>query len=356
MVSRVKIDVTRRWQALRAARPWVRHVAEAWARMQSNNGNQYAGAITYFSFLALFPLVLLAVAVTGFVLHSHPAAQQSLFNHITEKLPGSFGTTLRDSIKTAIDARTGVGIVGLAGVLLTGLGWIGNLRAAVDAVWGRKADKRNFFLGKAMNLLVLAGLGLGIVISLGLTVVGTAFTDQILRALSLDHVAGIHLVVRVFGELLAVAGDFIIFSWLLVRLPVAEVPRRVAVKGALLAAIGFEVLKIVGTYTISKTAGSPTAGPFAGLVAILIWIQLVARFMLFCAAWMAVLTDEQAVPAAQEPVTVEMVHEPEESAPMNPAALGVTLVGAGAVAGAAAAAALTVAVTSRRGQRSRAKR
>jgi membrane protein len=348
--SRAKSAATERWRRLRGRRAWARHLAEAWARLQDNNGSQYAAAITYFSFLALFPLVLLAIAITGFVLHSHPAAQQTLFDHITEQVPGSFGTTLKDSITTAIKQRTGVGIVGLVGVLLTGLGWIGNLRAAVDAVWGRRPDKRNFFVAKAMNLLVLGGLGLGILISIGLTVVGTSLTDQILRALSMDHLAGVHYLVKVLGLLLAVVGDVIIFSWLLVRLPGVPVPGRVVVKGALFAAVGFEVLKIVGTFTIAHTANSPTAGPFAGLLAVLIWIQLVARFMLFCAAWMAVLTDERAV-------APEVVHEPAgepEASPapaaMNPAALAVTLVGTGAVAGAAAATVLAAAVAARRSQ------
>ena len=73
--------------------------------------------------------------------------------------------------------------------------------------------------------------------------------------------------------------------------------------GALiLAAVGFEVLKIVGTYTIAHTAQSPTAGPFAGVLAVLIWIQLVSRFLLFCCAWMATAGyDERA--AVTLPVT-----------------------------------------------------
>ena len=112
---------------------------------------------------------------------------------------------------------------------------------------------------------------------------------------------------------------------------------RIAVKGALLASVGFEVLKIVGTYTIAHTANSPTAGPFAGIIAVLIWIQLVARFMLFACAWTATLTAEH-VAATAGPV------EPEEADPtttgrgsaITPATVGVTLVGVGAVAGAAA--------------------
>ena len=292
MFGELRQRAARRWASVKQRHPSVRHVVLAWTRMQDTNGNQYAAAITYFSFLALFPLLLLAVAVTGFVLHAHPAAQRDLFDSITRNVPGDFGKTLRTSINSAINARTSVGIVGLAGFLLTGLGWIGNLRAAVEAIWQRDRVRLSFVRAKLLNLAVLAGLGLGLVLSLGLTVVGTALTDKVVRWLSLDGVSGVHWLVRAVGVLLAIVGDMVIFWWLLVRLPGVQVSRRVLVQGTVLAAVGFEALKIVGTYTIAHTSHSPTAGPFAGLLAVLIWIQLVARYMLFCAAWMAVVTAE----------------------------------------------------------------
>ena len=299
LLTRVQRRASDRWRALKARSHTLRHVVAAWNLLTRNNGSQYAAAITYFSFLALFPLLLLAVAITGFILHAHPAAQQSLLDHVTQNVPGDLGRTLRSSIDTAIKARTGVGIVGLVGVALSGLGWIGNLRSAIDAVWGVPQPKQNFVVAKLRNLLVLAGLGLGLLVSLGLTVVGTAVTDQIVRGLGLEHVAGMHAVVTVLGLLLAVLGDVVVFFWLFVQLPAATVPRRAGLAGAVLAAVGFEVLKVVGTYTIAKTAHSPTAGPFAGLVAVLIWIQLVARYMLFCAAWIA--TDDRGADDATVP-------------------------------------------------------
>src|SRR5581483_8582993 len=103
---------------------------------------------------------------------------------------------------------------------------------------------------------------------------------------------GSTFVLKVLGIAIAVLGDMIIFWWLMVRLPGQDVPARVAVRGALLAAVGFEVLKVVGTYTIAHAAKSPTAGPFAGIIAVLVWIQLVARFMLFACGWTATLTAE----------------------------------------------------------------
>ena len=284
---KVKVAIARRWEGLQRRHRSVAHVAQAWRLVKERNGTLYAGAITYFSFLALFPLILLAVAITGFVLHAHPAAQADLFDRISANVPGDFGKTLRSSIQTAINARTGVGIVGLLGVLVTGLGWIGHLRAAIEAMWDHPRAKSSFVKAKANDLLVLVGLGFGLVLSLGLTAVGTSLTGKVLRGLDLSDTGALHIGVKVLGIGIALLGDVGIFWWLLVRLPGVDVPRRSAVRGALLAAVGFEVLKVLGTFTIAHTANSPTAGPFAGVIAILVWIQLVARYVLFCVAWTA---------------------------------------------------------------------
>jgi membrane protein len=342
-IGRLRARASERWTALRERHAWLRRIVSAWQLLSRNNGSQYAAAITYFSFLALFPLLLLAVSITGFVLHSHPGTEQDFFNHVTDNIPGALGQTFKTSLQAAIKSRTGLGVVGLVGVMLTGLGWIGNLRTAIDGVWGRTPAKVNFFKAKSANLFVLAGLGVGTVLSLTLTVVGTSLTDQILRALELDDQAGSHALLKLLGIALALVGDMIIFWWLFIRLPQMDVPGRVAVRAALLAAVGFEVLKIVGTYTVAHTANSPTAGPFAGLLAVLIWIQLVARFMLFACAWTAVVTAEHRVaPANQLPIEEPAaIADEADAAELSPAAVGATLVGAGMVAGAAATWALT---------------
>jgi membrane protein len=311
-VARIKSSATERWTAAQARWTWLRHAVAAWRRLRDNNGNQYAAAITYFSFLALFPLLLLAASIIGFVLHADPSAQQAFFAHLTDNVPGPLGETLKKSMQAAIDSRASIGVVGLVGVLLTGLGWVGNVRAAIDAVWGRTRAKVSFVRAKVANLLVLAGLGLGAALSIGLTVIGTSVTDQLVRAVGLDHVSAATVLLKLLGIALAVAGDLLIFWWVMVRLPQVDLPHRLAVKGPLLAAVGFEVLKIVGTYTIAHTANSPTAGPFAGVIAILIWIQLVARWLLFSCAWTATLADHD---AHQPPALDEPRDEPVEDAP-----------------------------------------
>jgi membrane protein len=336
--ARLRTGAGIRWARLKERHVWLRHVVSAWDLMQRNHGNEYAAAITYFSFLALFPLILLAASVTGFVLHSHPALEQDFFARIAKEVPGSFGTTITKAVQNAIKSRRGVGVVGLVGVLLAGLGWINNLRGAIDGVWGRPPVKVNFLKARIANLFVLAGLGVSIVVSLGLTVIGTSLTDQILRAAALDTVPGSHVLLKLLGIAIAIAGDMVIFWWLLIRLPQIEVPQRIAIKAALLASVGFEVLKIVGTYTIAHTANSPTAGPFASIIGVLIWIQLVARYMLFACAWAATLMSEHRAATANQVPVVEPAPADDDHAgsAITPAAVGATLVGAGAVAGAVA--------------------
>jgi len=70
-----------------------------------------------------------------------------------------------------------------------------------------------------------------------------------------------------------------------------------------------------------------------------VWIQLVARFLLFACAWTATLTAEARIAAANQAPVDEPAVMAEASRPpstVSPAAVGAGLVGAGAVVGAAA--------------------
>ncbi len=285
--GQLRTGATQRWQALTRARPALAHLVAAYRHYQANHGNDLAAAITYFSFLALFPLVLLGVSITGFVLASRPELQSELFSRVSSGLPGGFGETVQQVIQGAIENRAGVGVLGLAGVALAGLGWIANLRNAIDTVWGLAFTKRPFLASKAADTLVLAGLGVGVAISVGLTAGGTAASGVVLRGVGLDDVTGAATLSWCLGILLGIAGSMVIYGWLMIRLPDVRVPRRLALRAVLLAAVGFEVLKLVGTFYIDRITESPAAAVIGPVVGVLVWIYLVSRYLLYCVAWAA---------------------------------------------------------------------
>ena len=330
----------RRWRSAKQRYRWLDHAVVAWVRFRDNHGNHFAAAITYFSFLALFPLVLLAVSVLGFVLQRNQDLLNTILDNITANIPGAFGDTLKSSINAAIRARTSVGILALGGLLLTGLGWIGNLRAAINEMWGVTPPAKNFFQAKLANLVVLVGLGLGAIVSIGLTVLGSAFTDKILQAAGLDHVAGVPLLARVFGLAVAVVGDTLIFAWLVVRLPAADTPAGLAFRGGLLGAVGFEALKIIGAYYIARVTQTPTVGIFGSVIGVLVWIYLVARYLLYCAAWTATASlPAQVAPAGPTvpgpPAAIGPSAEPPTPWILSPVGIATAVFSAGVAAGGA---------------------
>jgi membrane protein len=340
VVARLKAALTRWWLGLRKSWRWLDHAVRAWGRYRKNAGNYLAGGIAYFSFLALFPIVLLGVSIAGFVLHARPETLQNLYDTIERNAPGGLGDTIKTAVQTAINFRTSVGLIGLAGTLFVGLGWVANLRLASSLVWGTGWVKRPFLKAKIADGIILIGLGIGLLVSLALTAAGTELASFILTHTGLGSVPGSHFLTPVVGIVVAIAADIVIFGFLLIRLPQATVPPGIAFRGALLAAIGFEILKIIGTYYLAIVGRSPAASAFGSILGVLIFFNLVFRFLLFCVAWIATAMEsgEAPKPAVLEPppappAPTEPVQPTPAPAGPSPTVVAGTLVGAGAAVG-----------------------
>ncbi len=271
---------------LRDKRPFVDHLARAGGRYQADAGNQLAAAVTYFSFLSLFPLLLLAVSVLGFVLHGHPDLQAKLLHNVQGALPGG-GPEVTRSINGAVSSRATTGIIGLAGLLYSGLSWVDNLRTAVRTAWHQNVSAGNFFVTKGKDLLILLGLGLALGASVVITVLGTAATGFLIDSVGLSHFFGVGVLTRTITIALAVVADVLVFLWLFLRLPKVQTPWRRVIRGAVFAAAGFEVLKLVGAFYIARVTKNATAsyGTFGVVIGTLVWLNLVSRFFVFSAVW-----------------------------------------------------------------------
>jgi membrane protein len=274
-------------------RPGIAHLIRAFGRYSDRLGSQFAGAITYFSFLALVPITMVAFAVVGIVLYNRPDVVTELANSIADAVPGNLGTQIQDVINTAISSRYSVGIVGLLIALYSGIGWMSNLREAVRAQWRptfEQSDelKDSFIVGLLRNLVNLFGLGLAIVISLALTAAAGTAQSWVLDLLGLDDIGWLKPVFSAITFLIAIGADVVIFYWLYSRLPEPQYrpPSKALWRGALAAAVAFEVLKFVLSI-ILPTLSSPTAVVFGSIIGLFLFINLVCQMLLFVAAWIA---------------------------------------------------------------------
>jgi membrane protein len=268
---------------VREQRPSVDHLVRAGQRYQADTGDRLAAAVTFFGFLSFFPLLALSVSLLALVLGDD--AVDAVIGAVDDFSPGladqlDLQTLLRDNTRAGV-----TGLLSLVGLLFAGLGWVDALREAVRTVWHQNVKAGSFVKKKAVDVLILAGLGATLVFSLLVSAAAGAFTDVALRLVGLEGSTVASVLVTVVGTALAVFTSTLLFLYLFIRLPKVETPWRRVLKGAVLAAVLFEVLKRVGAVYIERTTENPLYGTFAVVVGLLVWINLVSRMLLFCAAW-----------------------------------------------------------------------
>ncbi|MHA6792824.1 inner membrane protein YhjD [Pseudonocardia bannensis] len=319
-------------EQLRERHPWLDHLIRAGQRYTESHGDHYAAAITYFSVLSLVPLLMIAFAAAGFVLQSQPELLTELQQGITSAVPGELGTTLNGIIQTAIDQAGAVGAFGLLGALYSGIGWMSNLREALSEQWGQRSEPPNAVKKLLFDLLALVGLGVSLMLSFGITAIGSGLGATVLEFVGLADQGWARALLAVFGILLGVAANWLVFLWVIARLPREPVTLRSAARAALFGAIGFEVLKQVMTFYLGVVTASPAGAAFGSILGLLIFAFFASRFLLFVTAWAATAKEnEQEEPP---PVPGPAMICPEvtvRSGPGPGAAVG--LVGAGLLTG-----------------------
>jgi membrane protein len=321
-----------RLERLRARHEWLDHLVRAATRYTERHGDHYAAAITFFSVLSVVPLLMIAFAVAGYVLFFNPALLNELLAAITENVPPGLNETIDQVIQQAIDQRGAVGFLGLLAALYSGIGWMSNLREALSEQWAQvpatpAMPKRILF-----DLLTLGGLGLALVGSFAITGAVAGFAADVLGFVGLADEGWALFLLGVLGFLLGLVANWLIFLWVIARLPREHATLRSAAKAALFGAVGFEALKTIMTYYLASVTSSPSGAVFGSFLGLLVFVFFASRFVLFVTAWAATAREneqEMPVPVPEPPVLrTEVVLR---KGPTPTTALG--LLGAGVLTG-----------------------
>jgi membrane protein len=236
-----------------------------------------------------------------------------LQDQIQAAAPAGLGGTLNGVIEGAIASRRGVGIVGLLGALYSGLGWMRNLREALTAQWQsgeQPPEPEGFLRTKVFDLLALLGLGVALVTSFALTGIGTGFAAAVLEAIGLGQMPGARLVLTGLAVVASVTGMWLVFLWVIARLPRQPVPLRRAMRAAWFGAIGFEILKQAFAIYLDSVTSSPTGQLFGPVIGLMVFAYFVSRFLLFLTAWAAVT--QQAASAQAQPAPLASPEVPSQ--------------------------------------------
>lgn len=283
-VTSVQERIASLLRSARARFRWFDHLGRAYGRYREQRGDRLAAALSFYGFLSFFPLVALAFAMTGYAVAISPAARDAVSDAIREILPG-----IADDlpVREIAAAKAGAGVLALVGLVWSGLAWIGVWRSSLRTIWKRDNDDGNPVVNKLWDLLVLLLLGVVLFASVILSGFATSATHAVLAWMGLAGVPGAGTFLRLVAVATAIGANTWIFLVLFSQLAGTRASWRELLRGCLFGAVGFEVLKLVGTYFVGHTTRNPVYASFAVIVGLLVWINLVSRFTLFTAAWTA---------------------------------------------------------------------
>lgn len=228
-----------------------------------------AALITYYGFLSLFPLLVVAISVIDLVAQHNAHLRTTLLNDMNKYFP-IVGNQLRASVHG--NSRSGLALV--IGILVTLYGARGiadAVRGALDHAWAiPRARRSGFPLNTLKSLWLLVGAGLGLLITAFLaSVATTAF--------------GHSFIFRIVPFIINLGLLYLIFMYVFLIGTSRRFPRRNLRIGALTAAAGLLILQGIGTYLITHQLQNLQGlyGQFALVLAILFWIYLQAQVLTY---------------------------------------------------------------------------
>ena len=244
---------------------------------------QLGAALAYYTVFSLAPLVLLLLAIVGFIFHNDPAgAWRKMTEQMSYFLDKSAVDVVANIAQTASQPNKGMTatIIGILLALFGASGVFGQLQNALNTIWGVKAKPGagivGFIRSRFLSFAMVAGVCFLLLVSLVFESLLKGFSHYI-QAIFPGGIV-IALVVYSIFDLAVVV---LLFALIFKFLPDVKIQWRDVWIGALMTAIFFAIGKwVLGLYLGSGAAGS-AYGAASSLITLLLWIYYSSQILLF---------------------------------------------------------------------------
>ena len=268
---------------------------------------QLGAALAYYTVFSLAPLVLLLLAIVGFIFHNDPAgAWRKMTEQMSYFLDKGAMDVVANIAQTASHPSKGMSatIIGILLALFGASGVFGQLQNALNIIWGVKAKPgagiAGFIRSRFLSFAMVGGVCFLLLVSLVFESLLKGFSHYIQATFP----GGI-VIALVFYSIFDLAVVVLLFALIFKFLPDVKIQWRDVWIGAVMTAIFFAIGKwALGLYLGSGTAAS-AYGAASSLITLLLWIYYSSQILLFGAeftqvyaarAGRAFVPDKYAVP------------------------------------------------------------
>ena len=244
---------------------------------------QLGAALAYYTVFSLAPLVLLLLAIVGFIFHNDPAgAWRKMTEQMSYFLDKSAVDVVANIAQTASQPNKGMTatIIGILLALFGASGVFGQLQIALNTIWGVKAKPGagivGFIRSRFLSFAMVAGVCFLLLVSL--------VFESLLKGFS-QHIQAIFpggiVIALVVYSIFDLAVVVLLFALIFKFLPDVKIQWRDVWIGALMTAIFFAIGKwALGLYLGSGAAAS-AYGAASSLITLLLWIYYSSQILLF---------------------------------------------------------------------------
>ncbi len=249
-----------------------------------------AAAMSYFGLMALFPALLLLLAISNKL-----AAGSQMLSHAVDVYPGS-SKFLLETIGSF--SQLGVGaIVSCVVIVLWAGSWVfAVVERALNRIWG--ATARTFWHGRALTIGMVGVVGLLLSLSVMLTSVLVALREMT-GGLSPRQIERYPLMISVgsaFWQSLFAGVSYLVtvalFGLVYRFMPRAQVTLRDTLPGAFLGGLLWELAKYTFAWSLNYFHYDQIYGSVGAVVAVLTWSYVSSLILLFGAQLTAVFHRE----------------------------------------------------------------
>lgn len=259
----------------------VQMVQETVSGFMEDNCLSRGAAIAYFTIFSLAPILLVVIAIAGFVF-GDDAARGVVYAKLQGMVGKDAAGLVQSMIQSAANRKSGIiaTVISIVMLLVTATGVFGELQSSLNSIWKTEAKEvhstvSRLIRARAQSLGLVVTLGFLLLVSLAISAAISAAWDQVNQA-----VPGAGILLPLINLVVSLCFTTLLFAAVYKVLPDRNLQWRDVLMGSFFTAVLYTIGKAAIAAYVGRSGIASSYGAAGALVVLLLWVYYSAQIFL----------------------------------------------------------------------------